>query len=107
MKRFSDVAKGAGRLLGAGVCAALVLALVCLSLAVLVQALALFVLAALAGAFFLPRPLSWYAEQAAQALRVFAGRLFAPPVEEKRREGGEGGRPDAESPTEAASRKAP
>ena len=86
MKSLSDVAKKAGRFLSMGVCAALAVALVSLSLAVLVQALALLVLAALAGALFLPRPLCWYAGQGAEACRVFADRLFAPPAAEKRPE---------------------
>ena len=89
MKHVAETAKKAGRFLSMGVCAALALALVCLSLAVLAQALALLVLAALAGALFLPRPLSWYAGQAAEACRVFADRLLAPPSAEKRREGEE------------------
>ena len=44
MQSVVDAAKKAGRFLSMGVCAALALALVCLSLAVLVQALALLVL---------------------------------------------------------------
>ena len=86
MKSLAEAAKKAGRFLSMGVCAALALALVCLSLAVLVQALALLVLTALAGALFLHRPLSWYAGQGAEALRVFVDRLFAPPAAEKRPE---------------------
>ena len=70
----------------AAVCAALALALVCLSLAVLVQALALLALAALTGVLFLPRPPAWYAEQGAEALRLFADRLFSPPAAERKRE---------------------
>ena len=94
MQSVVDAAKKAGRFLSMGVCAALALALVCLSLAVLVQALALLALTVLAGVLFLPRPLCWYAGQAAEALRVFADRLFSPPASEKKRE--EAPRPQAE-----------
>lgn len=94
MKSLAEAAKKAGRFLSMGVCAALALALVFLSLAVLAQALALLALAVLAGVLFLPRPLSRYAEQAAEALRVFADRLLAPPASEKKRE--EAPRPQAE-----------
>lgn len=61
----------AGRVLAAGICAALALSLVCMALAVLVQALAVLLVALLAAALFWPHPPSWYAEQCRKAARGF------------------------------------
>ena len=64
------------RWLALGLCGVLALALACMALAVLVQALAVLLIAAVAGALLLPHPLTWYAEQAAEAVKVFFESLF-------------------------------
>ena len=64
------------RWLAVGLCGVLALALACMALAVLVQALAVLLIAAVAGALLLPHPLTWYAEQAAEAVKVFFESLF-------------------------------
>lgn len=68
-----------GRSLGLVLCAALALALLCMAFAVLVQALAVLALGVLCAVFLLPKPLKWYAVQAAEALRAFVDTLLAPP----------------------------
>lgn len=57
-------------------CAALILAVLCMAAAVLVQALAVLVIALIAAALFLPHPLKWYAKEGAEAVRLFVDELF-------------------------------
>lgn len=64
------------RWLALGLCGVLALALACMALAVLVQALAVLLIAAVAGALLLPHPLTWYAGQAAEAVKAFFEDLF-------------------------------
>lgn len=66
----------AGQGSGYALCAALVFILVCMAVAVLLQALAVLVVAVLAAALLLPHPLRWYAEQGADAVKVFIEELF-------------------------------
>ena len=68
---FQNCVRRAGRILAAGFCGALCLALLFMALAVLVQALAVLVIALLSAALFLPHPLKWYARQAGEAAGVF------------------------------------
>lgn len=69
--------KRAGRLLAAGLCAALALALLFMALAVLVQALAVLVIALLSAVLLLPHPPTWYARQGGEAAGVFFDALAA------------------------------
>lgn len=70
-RSFQNGVRRAGRILAAGFCGALCLALLFMALAVLVQALAVLVIALLSAALFLPHPLKWYARQAGEAAGVF------------------------------------
>ena len=79
MERMRALSARLGRSLGLVLCAVLALALLCMAFAVLVQALAVLALGMLCAVFLLPKPLKWYAVQAAEALRAFADTLLAPP----------------------------
>ena len=69
---FHKLRRGVSALL----CAALILAVLCMAAAVLVQALAVLVIALIAAALFLPHPLKWYAKEGAEAVRLFIHELF-------------------------------
>ena len=71
VRSFQNGVRRAGRMLAAGLCGALCLALLFLALAVLVQALAVLVIALLSAVLFLPHPLKWYARQGGEAAGVF------------------------------------
>lgn len=79
MERMRALSARLGRFLGLVLCAVLALALLCMAFAVLVQALAVLALGMLCAVLLLPRPLKWYAVQAAEALRAFVDTLLAPP----------------------------
>ena len=66
----------AGRLLAAGLCAALALSIFFMALAVLVQALAVLALAVITAVLLLPHPPAWYAAQGGEAVGVFFNELL-------------------------------
>lgn len=68
----------ARRSLSALLCAALTVAVVCMAAAVLVQALAVLIIAVLAAALLLPHPLKWYAQEGADAVKLFVSELLGP-----------------------------
>ncbi len=67
----------ARRGLSAALCVALTAAVVCMAAAVLVQALAVLVIAVLAASLLLPHPLKWYAQEGADAVKLFIREIFS------------------------------
>lgn len=80
MEKMREFSVRLGRSLALVLCAVLAVALLCMAFAVLVQAFALMGLTMLFAVLLFPRPLKWYAAQAAEAVRTFAAVLFAPPA---------------------------
>ncbi|HJD97938.1 hypothetical protein [Mailhella massiliensis] len=80
MEKMRELSVRLGRSLALLLCAVLALALLCMAFAVLVQAFALMGLTMLFAVLLFPRPLKWYAAQAAEAVRTFAAVLLAPPA---------------------------
>ncbi|MBQ9105447.1 MAG: hypothetical protein IJY48_04875 [Mailhella sp.] len=68
----------ARRSLSALLCAALTVAVVCMAAAVFVQALAVLIIAVLAATLLLPHPLKWYAQEGADAVKLFVSELLGP-----------------------------
>lgn len=90
----------ARRSLSALLCAALTVAVVCMAAAVLVQALAVLIIAVLAATLLLPHPLKWYAQEGADAVKLFVSELLGPAYRREEAQDEEKA-PEGESPAPA------